>query len=492
VERKLVALPKSYSDVQRVLREMLERRLRSLSNMGVIKKNPNFIFRNDLLEAGERLRHQLGSPSGAGRGMIFGAMILQSSALTIYHALSLLESQGPQTLSKFLERVKTSKKRSHRSVALELESAGVFEKLGSGDFEEHPKMAVLEKVVSDQISDNPSSKIMVFTQYRDTATSIVNRLLKLELPVERFVGQASKDDEAGMSQEEQADLLRRFRCGEIRTVVATSIGEEGLDIPNVDLVLFYEPVPSEIRYIQRKGRTGRGSFGKVLILAAENTLDMSYLMSSGKKVERMRKTIKKLNTELTPVIRFGAAPPPKPMSPEEILEAGKFTPPAAEEPANELQDVEKSKLKVFDRDMRQISKKLLDRVLECGSDGLSLEEFNRELEGEEVPQAVVKEAAKKLLLSDHVRQVNGRLVPAGVGLAGRQGLASHSFEVERVLVGRAILLVDEKWRSVLEPESYNGPRHLIKRGVKFKAAADFYDQNGKLHARIHAIESVFS
>ena len=53
--------------------------------------------------------------------------------------------------------------------------------------------------------------------------------------------------------------------------MATSIAEEGLDIPEVDLVVFYEPIPSEIRYIQRKGRTGRNAAGSVIILAA-NTL----------------------------------------------------------------------------------------------------------------------------------------------------------------------------------------------------------------------------
>ena len=47
------------------------------------------------------------------------------------------------------------------------------------------------------------------------------------------------------------------------SLVATSIAEEGLDIPEVDLVVFYEPIPSEIRYIQRRGRTGRKTAGNV-------------------------------------------------------------------------------------------------------------------------------------------------------------------------------------------------------------------------------------
>jgi hypothetical protein len=123
---------------------------------------------------------------------------------------------------------------------------------------------------------------------------------------------------------------------------------------------------------------------------------------------------------------------------------------------------------------------------------VSFEELRAELEEEGIAPAVVQEATNKLLFSDQIREINGRLIPAGVELLESEGLRSHSFEVMQVLSGRAILLVDEKWRTVLAPEFYNGPRDLIKKGMKFKAAADFYRLDGKLHARIHAIETVLS
>ena len=56
-------------------------------------------------------------------------------------------------------------------------------------------------------------------------------------------------------------------------LIATSVGEEGLDIPTADLVIFYEPVASEIRTIQRRGRTGRQRDGDVVVLIAEDTRD---------------------------------------------------------------------------------------------------------------------------------------------------------------------------------------------------------------------------
>ena len=81
-------------------------------------------------------------------------------------------------------------------------------------------------------------------------------------------------------------------------MVATSVAEEGLDIPNVDLVIFYEPVPSEIRFIQRKGRTGRFSDGKVVVLVANDSIDSKYLEIAQKKIVKMKHNLKDINLTL--------------------------------------------------------------------------------------------------------------------------------------------------------------------------------------------------
>ena len=73
----------------------------------------------------------------------------------------------------------------------------------------------------------------------------------------RFIGQASKNGDRGLRQKEQVKLIEQFKEGLYNVLVATSVAEEGLDIPSTDLVVFYEPIPSEILTIQRRGRTGR-------------------------------------------------------------------------------------------------------------------------------------------------------------------------------------------------------------------------------------------
>lgn len=123
---------------------------------------------------------------------------------------------------------------------------------------EHPKLALARRIVCEQLEGNPDSRVIVFTNYRDSAEMVVNALSEVSgiVPV-RFVGQGSRHKDKGLTQKQQVEILDRFRAGEYNVLVATSVAEEGLDIPATDLVLFYEPVPSEIRSIQRKGRTGR-------------------------------------------------------------------------------------------------------------------------------------------------------------------------------------------------------------------------------------------
>jgi len=137
----------------------------------------------------------------------------------------------------------------------------------------------------------------------------------------RFVGQAKRGADKGLSQREQRALLDAFRSGMYNVLVATSVAEEGLDIPSVDLVVFYEPVPSEIRWIQRRGRTGRFGRGRVVILVAKGTRDQAYYWSARikerKMLEEMKRLRKALSTGQTSL--FDYVDVPKPSATLEII-----------------------------------------------------------------------------------------------------------------------------------------------------------------------------
>jgi len=490
VDWKFIRLPDSYQGIKKTLRAMLDERLRKLISMGAIKKDPRYIFRTDLLRLGDELRYRIEETSlEEERSRLFSVVVTQSSALTLYHALELLESQGPHTLRCFLDRIGESQKLSHRALASGFGLAGVYRALDSVG--EHPKVDALRQILTQQLTEKPSSNVIVFTQYRDTSSYLVSKLSEMGISAARFIGQSDRSGDEGMSQEEQALLLERFRGGEIKVLVATSIAEEGLDIPSVDLVVFYEPVPSEIRYIQRKGRTGRRRFGRVVILAAEDTLDVSYLRASRRMAERMKHIVKSLNSELKPVLRFGTLQE-NPMPAELIAEVEKRPPELPEveqEESVELDEgLERKRLREFSREVNEVSKQLLWRILRSGREGISIGELSEELEASGDSPGAVRAAIQKLRDEEQVKELRGRILPAGASTAMRAPADVHTFEVERVLQGKAILFVDGKFRAVLIPDEYTGPRQLIRRGSRFRAAAKLYRLDGKLHARIYAVE----
>ena len=105
-------------------------------------------------------------------------------------------------------------------------------------------------------------------------------------------------ESVGLSQAEQKGVIIDFSSGETNIIVSTSIGEEGLDIPEVDSVIFYEPVPSAIRKIQRAGRTARLMKGKLIILVTKKTRDESYYWSAFHREKKMYSAIQSINDDL--------------------------------------------------------------------------------------------------------------------------------------------------------------------------------------------------
>ncbi|MEM4168828.1 MAG: ERCC4 domain-containing protein, partial [Thermoproteota archaeon] len=131
-------------------------------------------------------------------------------------------------------------------------------------------------------------RIIVFVSYRIASKDIEKELSSVEgLKVARLVGQASKIGDRGQSQKEQDEVLFRFKRGDFNILVATQVGEEGLDISSSDTIIFYDNTPSGIRFVQRVGRTGRNAPGKVYILYFQDTRDEQYLWIARRRERKM-------------------------------------------------------------------------------------------------------------------------------------------------------------------------------------------------------------
>ncbi len=161
-----------------------------------------------------------------------------------------------------------------------------------GSEELHPKMNLVMDLVVQALARGHEQRVIVFVNFRDTANELVERLSSLDhVVVARFVGQSDRVRDRGLSQKEQIAVLDRFRSGEVNVLVATQVGEEGLDVPNADDVIHYEPVGSAIRTIQRRGRTGRHHAGHVHVLIARGTRDEGAQRASAAKGRRLEQAI---------------------------------------------------------------------------------------------------------------------------------------------------------------------------------------------------------
>ena len=233
-----------------------------------------------------------------------------AQAVKIQHSLELLETQTLGSFNKYLKNLfeMASKKKSRGVV--KLVSKPEFNYVYSSSIEllaknfEHPKLFKLVEIIEKEKIKNKDIKIIVFTQFRETATVISRNLNKIpEIKSKVFVGQAKKSSSdgeiaTGLSQKEQKEVIQEFSDGKINVLVATSIGEEGLDIPEVNAVIFYEPIPSAIRSIQRAGRTARLMKGKLIILITKGTRDEGFYYASKSREKKMHLAISTIKDEL--------------------------------------------------------------------------------------------------------------------------------------------------------------------------------------------------
>jgi len=221
-------------------------------------------------------------------------------AMKINKAIEFAETQGRSVLLSYLERLisESPENKANQEIMADERFRDAFRGVESIP-SEHPKVAKVIEILRSQLERAPDSRIIIFTQYRETCESLVETVKGVDgIRPARFIGQTNREDTAGMKQREQIATLVQFRRGEINLLVATSVGEEGLDIPETDLVVFYEPIPSEIRSIQRRGRTGRKRIGEVKVLYVQDTRDEWYLRAAMIKERRMKKELYEVKRSL--------------------------------------------------------------------------------------------------------------------------------------------------------------------------------------------------
>jgi ERCC4-related helicase len=560
VEWKYLDLPSEYQYIISNLKSILHEKIRWLIQHRILsQKDPRWIFKRNLIDAGDQIRYNLELTMEEERGPLYVALMQQSSALSLMYCTELIESQGSYSLKAFLDRIEDDghgagsggSSKSHQSI---LNDSRIKEvrTLVSNLTTEHPKINYIVNLLrnryhSSNFTQNSNAKkdgqynqqekldsgsdynrrhnhlipyhdlqnnsrTLIFTQYRDSARHIVEMLSKNGINASRFVGQAKRQGDIGMKQDEQTSILESFRNGEFDVLVATSIAEEGLDIPQVDLVIFYEPIPSEIRYIQRRGRTGRMSAGSVIILAAKETIDERNLHASKRRIQKMKQTLSSLLTSLKPIIRNSLSTNPltsddissldktienmdeklKEMEIKSELRNDTQIPHVTNNIVKIVQNKRKSLLNLegealitnFRLQVDKTARMIHSLLVRSGRAGLDFDSIGENIVA--VDNSVVIEALHRLEKLKRIEWLDDNTVVLIDNLKKISG-KTYDVYVEKIVQGRALIMVNGKWRARLNHYDYEGPRDLLKKGGKFKAVGELYHGDGVLNLRIKQI-----
>ena len=297
-----VKLPSEFMDIKIIIIEKLRTIYKWLKQQELLNSSDiTKVTRKDLLALDRVINGRISSArTDEEKFRLFTAKKSMANAIRLSHMDELIETQGVNALDDYMRKnIKKIKQNTANKSLKEL--------FGDSDIKRtlrlietikqkgivHPKLEKLAEILHNQIIENKDSRILVFCHFRDSVNNIVKFIERDEvIRAHKFVGQANKALDKGLTQKKQIQLLEEFKEGIYNTLIATSVGEEGLDIAECDLVIFYDIVPSAVRSIQRRGRTGRKKEGKVLLLMAEGTRDEGYFWAEKAKERVMNQSLK--------------------------------------------------------------------------------------------------------------------------------------------------------------------------------------------------------
>ncbi len=306
-EKILVNFPPEFEEIKHILLKLINQYIEELKMRKVLFGPAT---KTNLIQLQKKISATL-SRGNRNFNYMLGASAC-AQAIKLHHALDLLETQTLESFNNYLKELfkQASKKQSKGVVKLTSKQEFNFIFMQSSELlaknKEHPKVEEMKKIIKREFSNSKEKtpRIIVFTQFRETAKKISEKINEIEnVKSKIFVGQAMKNG-SGLTQKKQKQIINDFSDGKINVLVATSIGEEGLDIPEVNAVIFYEPVPSAIRMIQRAGRTARLSKGKLIMLITKKTKDESFFYVSRAREKRMKTAIENIKEDLNNGIKF--------------------------------------------------------------------------------------------------------------------------------------------------------------------------------------------
>ncbi len=281
-------LPDKFKEIHSLIKSFYLEKLKSLKKMG-FSKPIKFITKTDLLKIQMDLRKRIFAKDKSA----FHFISLVAQLIKIEYALELLETQTIPSVSKYLEKLKIDPSKAAKNIILNkniIEATNLINDLSKNSIN-HPKIEKIKEIVSEELKNNPSSRIIIFANYRDVVDEILNTIKQIpNAKPTKLVGQ-----KLGLTQKEQIKTIKLFEEGIYNILISTSIGEEGIDIKGgAELAIFFDSTASEIRRIQRGGRIARLKSGKIIFLITKGTRDEAFYWASLNREKKMKSMLYKM------------------------------------------------------------------------------------------------------------------------------------------------------------------------------------------------------
>lgn len=293
----LIDMPAEVMQIMLRIDAILQNLLKDLEKYSRQAKNltPEKLSKKAIVEIQKRMQQNLRKRGG----YLYHGLSVASAIMKLSHLKDMLTSQGIDVAKTYLTKLDKDTSRGAKQIRKHSFYKEIEEKIATIK-DTHPKLTIAKMIIQNHLQENKNARIMVFAEYRNTVEILLPQINTIAgVHAVHFIGQTTTTTEKGMSQLEQKQTLDAFRKGIYNVLISTSIGEEGIDIPSTSLVLFYEPVPSAIRHIQRKGRTARDGYpGKVMILIMKGSRDEAYYWNSVKKEKKMYQYVYQLKNQL--------------------------------------------------------------------------------------------------------------------------------------------------------------------------------------------------
>ncbi|MEM5861067.1 MAG: DEAD/DEAH box helicase [Candidatus Aenigmatarchaeota archaeon] len=284
-----VNLPPEIEELRNFLQTLREENIKKLASFGFnLNKSST---RKDLISIQNKIMKNYEETKDK---IFLGLLSFVAEIMKIDYMIELLETQATEAFKEFVKKImeSTKEKKIGADARLVKKIAPAIDKINM--IKNHPKMEKLKEIIKEELK-NKDTRIIIFAQFRATVKVIKEEIKKIEgcKPIV-LIGQRGKD---GIKQKEQVELVKLYDSGVYNTLITTSIGEEGIHLGSATVAIFFEPVPSEIRMIQRRGRVGREKPGKIYILITKGTRDQAYYWASYHREKRMRRILERIKTK---------------------------------------------------------------------------------------------------------------------------------------------------------------------------------------------------